>query len=181
MNRQEALACSCLAGMILALCALVAVSLWFALPREEVFSLGRVTDFPPGAPQYRVLRSDLAVYVVNLNGQLLAWDAQATAQYPYSCRIKWVALNNRFEDPCSGAKWCADGALADLRFAGYARSLDLYPLEITVEGEVLLHPFRKVPGTPLPEEVRREWQGVPDRFPLPEVYECKRPLRSPWP
>lgn len=179
MGRKEGMACSCLASIGLAVCVLAAFSLWFALPREEVFLLGRVADFPPGAPHYRALQPTLAVYVVNLDGQLLAWDAQATAQYPYSCRIKWVALNNRFEDPCSGAKWCADGALADLRFAASATSLNLYPLEITGEGEVWLHPFRKVEGTPLPEEVSREWRGVHDRFPPPEIYECKRPLRSP--
>jgi len=46
--------------VLLALCTLVAISLWFALSREEVFSLSRVTDFPPGAPHYRVLRPDLA-------------------------------------------------------------------------------------------------------------------------
>jgi hypothetical protein len=179
MNRNEGLAYSCLAGIGLALCALAAFSMWFALPREPVYILGHVGDFPPGEPQLRGLRPDLAVYVVNLDGRLLAWDAKPPLPQPCA-RIRWVEYSNRFEDPCSGAKWCADGSWADPRFT-YARSLDLYPLEITDGGDVLLHAFRKIEGIPMPEELRREWQGVYDRLPPDEIYYCQRPLRSPLP
>lgn len=166
---KEGLGCLWLATLAVAACAVCAVSVWFALPREPVIYLGQLEDFPPNQPVHRVLDADLAVYVVNLEGQLIAWDTQPAL--PRVCsRIKWITASNRFEDPCSGAKWCLDGTIADTRFVD-VRSLDRYALEVTGDGAVYLHRFEKIAGSPLQEEAGLIANS--SRFPPQGIYNCR--------
>jgi hypothetical protein len=153
----------------LTICLGFGLLVWFAQPQEPVILLGRLNDFQPNQPTYQALSTELAVYVVNLDGQLLAWDAWPAL--PKRCsQMAWVPFNHRFEDPCSGAKWCLDGTIADPRF-DQVRSLDHYKVEITNAGEVWLYPAQKIEGTPWPDEARFDVR--PNQLPPDEIYYCQ--------
>ena len=138
---------------IAALCgtmtAIGAAVFWAAIPRERVIPLGYKSDFPIGQPVYRALDPDIVIYLVNLDGQLIAWDGHPPLAQPCSL-IKWVPTTNRFEDPCSGDKWCLDGTIADSRYA-VARTLDRYLLEVDHNNRVWLHTSQKIRGTSGPD------------------------------
>lgn len=165
---REWLSCNFLAALAVAAGLLCAGAFWFALPREAAIRLGHISDFAPGPPHYRALRSDLAVFLVNRNGQLIAWDARP--RVAGMCRIRWVGINNRFEDPCTGAKWCIDGSIADDRF-GARQTLGQYTLEIEEGGEVFLHPSQKISGRPVSNAGGRARPG--DTLPPAEMYDCQ--------
>jgi hypothetical protein len=66
------------------------------------------------------------------------------------CLIRWVPINNRFEDPCSGNKWCLDGTIADNR-NGAERMLDRY--RVDMDGTVWLRPEQLATGMPMMTDV----------------------------
>ncbi len=152
---------------------LVALSWRFVMPATPRLYVGVIAEFPPGQPQLRNLTSDLAVYVVNRNEALWAWDA--TPAMPQPCaRYQWVAANNRFEDPCSGGKWCIDGSIAEVRLLD-AHTLTRYELDIDINGEVYLLPWRKIVGAPLAAEWRRS--HAVDWLPPDTIYYCQQVLK----
>ena len=132
---------------VLTVCGVVG---WALVPRERRLSLGPRSSFPIDRPEYRALDTQVHVFVVNLHGELIAWDASAAVDRPCSL-IKWVPANHRFEDPCTAGKWCLDGTVADSRIApGSAiRRLDRYRLEVDEAGNVWLYPDQKTLGTPV--------------------------------
>jgi hypothetical protein len=145
ISPRESLGCLWLATIGLTVCLGFGLFVWFVQPQEPVILLGQLNDFQPNQPVYQALSTDLAVYVVNLDGQLLAWDAWPAL--PKRCsRIEWVPFNHRFEDPCSAGKWCLDDTIADPRL-DQVRSLDRYEVKITNAGEVWLYPVQKIEGT----------------------------------
>ena len=131
-----------LAAAVLICAALV----WAAVPRQPRLALGPLRDLPTHQPEYRPLADNVAVYAVNLDGTPVAWDARAPVT-GNRCRYRWVPTNNRFEDPCSGNKWCLDGTVADDRY-GPVRTLDRYEVEVDRDGQVWLRPGRQATGTP---------------------------------
>jgi hypothetical protein len=150
MKRRELAGWIGLATLGVALLALCAVVGWSLLPRERLLPLGLESSFPLDQPQPRALERGIRVFVVNLNGQLIAWDAQAPVSRGTRCFYKWVPTNHRFEDPCSGSKWCLDGTVADDRY-GPVRTLDQFRLTVDRAGNVWLDPDKKLLGTPAVE------------------------------
>lgn len=136
------------AAVILIVLALV-ISFYFIRPRQQPVAVANLADVEPGKPLFHPVDRNLAIYLVRTQDRLQVWDAVAPNS---GCRIVWVAFNSRFEDPCSGAKWCADGTHADLRH-GEATTLRRYEHEVTPEGEILVYPLRKIDGEPLATEM----------------------------
>lgn len=134
--------------LLLAACVISAAAVWFALPREQPVSLGSIDDLNRYEPNYAPVSSDLAVFLIHTEEDIVAWSAISPRS---GCRVQWVESNNRFEDPCCGGKWCADGQVADRRYRGMP-SLARYEIEITRSGEILLYPWRMTEGQPLPEQ-----------------------------
>ena len=150
MRKRELASWVGLAALGVFLIALCAVVGWSILPRERRLPLGTQAEFPVDKPQARALDPGIHVFVVNLHGQLIAWDSKAPVTKGTRCNYKWVPTNHRFEDPCSGNKWCLDGTVADDRY-GPVRTLDQYRVEVDSNGNVWLHPDQIVLGTPAPE------------------------------
>lgn len=133
---------------------LAAVSFRFLLPHREPVRVASLGDLAEGKPLFRPIDRDLAVYLVRLGDKIQAWDAIVPIS---GCRIRWVAFNNRFEDPCSGAKWCIDGTFADLRHEE-ATTLRRYEVAVTDGGEIFIDPLSRIDGEPFPEELRVPYQ-----------------------
>src|SRR5258707_13830824 len=85
---------------LVALCGFVG---WSLLPRERLLPLGPQSGFPTDRPEYRALDPGIYIFVVNLRGELFAWDSNAPVAQPSSC-IRRVPTNFRFEDPPTAGK-----------------------------------------------------------------------------
>jgi hypothetical protein len=149
LNRRELAGWIGLATLAIAVMAACAVVGWSLLPRERRLALGAQSLFPVDRPETRAVDPGIHVFVVNLRGQLFAWDMNAPVEKGTRCFYKWVPTNHRFEDPCSGDKWCLDGTVADDR-NGPARTLDSYRLTVDANGIVWLYPDQLILGTPAP-------------------------------
>lgn len=149
---------------------LSAVMTWrYTIPTAPRIHVGNRAEFTTGAPRLHHLSATLAVYIVNLDGQFYAWDTEAAVPQPCA-QIHWHAGFNRFEDSCSGAKWCADGTIADGRIP-QTRTLTRYPLEISAAGDLYLLPWRKQQGDPSPA-LWHEPHAI-DWMPPTELYTCQ--------
>ncbi|MBE2239583.1 MAG: hypothetical protein IAE81_17470 [Caldilineaceae bacterium] len=158
-----------LAALLILLALLGMLLVRFLWPAPARYDLGTVAALRARAPQRRDLADGLVVYLVDLDGELVAWDA--LPPLPNGCGpLRWVASNNRFEEPCVGGKWCADGSIADVRFPD-ARTLTRYALAIE-DGHVYLNPQRREEGEPLAAAWRRSWP--PDWMPPDELYYCRQ-------
>ena len=154
------------AGIVLVI-GVAAASYWYFGPHSRPVLIANVADLATANPLFRAAETDLVVYVVQVEGQVKAWDAVSPLS---GCRFVWVPINRRFEDPCSGAKWCIDGEIADRRFKG-ATSLRGYDIDVKFNGQILLHPLARGAGEPLSPEL---W--VSDSKALQEaVVECGLP------
>ena len=150
LTRRERLAYVFLAALAASALLICAGLGWAAVPRERRVRLGTVEEFPEGKPAHFALAEYPPVYGVRLAGTPVAWDARAPVEGRSTrCRFVWVPTNNRFEDPCSGNKWCLDGTIADNRY-GPSRTLDRYALIVDPDGQVWLRPDRVVLGSPQP-------------------------------
>ncbi len=133
------------ATFIALIVSVAAVSYWYLRPHEEPVPVANDTDVETRVPLFRAIDDDLAIYIVRFDGELRAWDAASPVS---NCRFSWVAINRRFEDPCSGAKWCIDGTIADRRFKD-ATSLQSYEIDVHSNGQILVYPLRAIAGEPL--------------------------------
>lgn len=127
-----------LLSVLIAACGLAAVGLWFAFPREPVLSAGYVSDYTWEDPEYVAIQSDVAVFLDQTDGEIVALSATSPTS---NCRIKWVPINDRFEDPCCGGRWNRDGT----QIKGDPRSLGVltrYQIDVNSKGEILLYPWR---------------------------------------
>ncbi len=137
------------AAFIALIVSVAAVSYWYLRPHEEPVPVANIADLEPGDPMLRGVDSDLAVYLVHIDGEIRAWDAISPRS---QCRFSWVPINNRFVDPCSGEKWCMDGTIADRRFRD-ATSLQSYEIDVHSNGQILVYPLKKFAGEPLSPEL----------------------------
>ncbi len=145
LSRREFLYILWAAAFIVLIVSVAAVSYWYLRPHEEPVPVANVTDLESSDPLFRAIDDDLAVYIVRFDGEPRAWDAVSPVS---KCRFSWVVINHRFEDPCSGAKWCVDGTIADRRFRD-ATSLQSYEIEVHSDGQILVYPLKKIAGEPL--------------------------------
>lgn len=140
----------------------------FVLPRNDAVRVAALEELTPGQPAPFTLDSKMNLWLVRLDDTVHAWAALLPA--PVGCApLLWVAENNRFEDPCSGAKWCADSSLADLRFND-APTLTGCATKVRA-GAVYIWPLRPQPSALVTPPI-----SVPDAadwIPLEEIYHCK--------
>ncbi len=133
------------AAFIALIVCVAAVTYWYLRPHQEPVPVANVTDLETRVPLFRAIYDDLAIYIVRFDGELTAWDAVSPVS---NCRFIWVVINRRFEDPCSGAKWCIDGMIADRRFRD-ATSLQSYEIDVHSNGQILVYPLKIIAGEPL--------------------------------
>lgn len=131
---------------VLAVAAVVAILLSFALPQENRVVLGRVEDFPVRAEPYAFAAGDTHGFVTHAANGWAAYDSRTP--HLTGCRVEWVDQNGRLEDPCSGSRF---DALGRYTFGPALRRLDRYALEVTRDGRVLVDVGRELPVT------RAEW------------------------
>ncbi len=148
LTRREYLYVLWAGAAIAVLGSAIGISYWYLQPARDPVPLGHIAEVSRKLPLYLPISSDLAVYLVELDGEYFAWDAISPRS---KCRFSWVSINNRFEDPCSGEKWCMDGTIADRRFRD-ATTLFMYEIDILADGQMMLHPWNRVQGEPLPAD-----------------------------
>lgn len=124
LTRREFLYALWAAAFLTLMVGVIAVSYLYLRPHTEPVSVGNVADLEADDPLFSAVDADRAVYVVQLDGEIKAWDASSPVS---GCRFSWVAFNHRFEEPCSGAKWCIDGTIADRRLKMQQRSAATRP------------------------------------------------------
>ena len=108
---------------------------WFALPQFRPGEFGGVFTIDPGTlpavGSPPVVHSDGGFWLSNTQHGLLALSVVCVH---LGCLYKWAPVNNRFECPCHGSKYQADGTY----ISGPAgRSLDRYVITVvTPSGSV---------------------------------------------
>lgn len=122
------------ASMALLMAESAGAILWFALPRFRAGEFGGVFTIDPatlpqkGTPP--VVKPDARFWLSNTNAGLLALSVVCTH---LGCLFKWVPANNRFECPCHGSKFLADGT--KIKGLGPApRNLDRFVITVTTPG-----------------------------------------------
>lgn len=158
-----------LVGLLLVFIGAVVLFARAFAPPPTTLTLGQQTDFPPGTPVLVQPRRDLRVFVVRLGGEVYVWDrlpAGSTACAP----LVWVAHEHRFIDPCSGGKWCADGAVADPRIPGI-RTLTGHRAYVDPTGQLSITLNDRVGGHPLASRTATRYD--PTSLPPDEIYYCQ--------
>ncbi len=108
--------------------------IWFSLPRFRAGEFGGVFDLDPAAlpavGSAPVGRPEGKFWLSNTKDGLLALSMVCTH---LGCLFKWVDTNNRFECPCHGSKFQADGT--KIKGQGPApRNLDRFVVTVTKGG-----------------------------------------------
>ncbi|SRR5581483_8604833 len=122
------------ASMALLLAESTGTIIWFSLPRFRAGEFGGVFTIDPATlPQkgtVPVVKPDARFWLSNTNEGLLALSVVCTH---LGCLYKWVQANNRFECPCHGSKFLADGM--KIKGLGPApRNLDRFVITVTTPG-----------------------------------------------
>ncbi|MCC7358275.1 MAG: hypothetical protein IT317_02290 [Anaerolineales bacterium] len=124
---------SVLPVMLLA-CGVFAAWLFLTMQRPTAVYVGRLSDFPPSADPYFVDVDNDMLFVVNTGSQLLVLEPRFhTSDDIFNCDVKWVPTNERFEDPCSGAKFTPTGEWIEVSYLIKTidqRGLSRYPVEV---------------------------------------------------
>ncbi len=146
LNRRELAYYFFFATLVVLGTALLVGAIWMLRPALNRALVGEVADFPPNDQPYRVFVHGSPLYVVSAGGELMALYP-VVKKAVRNCRVVWVPINMRFEDPCWGAKF-------DLRghyLSGPAsRGLDQYPLRIE-KGQIWVDLSQTIPGAPVPD------------------------------
>ena len=150
LSRREFLNILWVIAFILLIITCVGVSYWYIIPRAEPVQVANIANLIPYHPVLRSMDSNLSIYLVQFDGELRAWDVGSPVS---GCIFRWNGVNNRFEDPCSGAKWCIDGTIADRRIKD-ATSLQGYGIDVSSDGQILVDPQKVIRGEALPIELR---------------------------
>jgi hypothetical protein len=145
-TRREFAYYSLFSALVVMGVALVVGLIWMLMPASEQVLIGAVSDFPPSDQPYRVFIDGSPLYVVSAGGELIALNPLIKKGPTRSCRVKWVPVNMRFEDPCWGAKFDVRGNYLD---GPASRGLDQYPLKIKTD-RVWVDLARPIPGAPRP-------------------------------
>ena len=120
------------ASMALLLAESGGAIVWFALPQFRAGEFGGVFNLAPGSlpavGSPPVLKPDAKFWISNTDKGLLALSQVCVH---LGCLFKWSDTNGRFECPCHGSKYQADGTY----ISGPAgRSLDRYIVTVTTPG-----------------------------------------------
>jgi hypothetical protein len=145
LNRREFTYYFFFATLVVLGVALLVGVIWMLLPAPNRTLVGDVADFPPSDQPYRVFINGSPLYVVSTGDELIALDP-VVKKLAKSCRVVWVPINTRFEDPCWGAKFDLRGNYLD---GPASRGLDQYPLRIE-KSQVWVDPSQTIPGAPVP-------------------------------
>lgn len=108
LNRQEATFYFLFAALLVLGLAVAGLVVWAVTPPSRYVHLGAVSDFPPGDAPYIFNSKSDWLYVVNTGDELLALNPRL-AIGNWNCLVIWINTNERFEDPCSGAKLSLTG------------------------------------------------------------------------
>ncbi len=128
---------------------------------KDAARIGLVADFEPNSIQTIFINTPgefvdpgtnkafttLALDVVrDERGDLRVFFARSTNSFfgvrtPRECVVKWDEQQQRFAEPCGGAKWTRDGKYAS---GPASRDLDLFPVQI--RQEELWIELRLIPG-----------------------------------
>jgi len=148
LKRQEFAYYVFFAALSLFLVAVVVGGIWFAIPRPQQVRIGKLTDFPPRSSPY-VVTSKVFVYVVNTGTEVLVINPRYTTDNgTWNCKVLWVPTNNRYEDPCSGAKFGLDGAWLPTAYQPpiiEPRGLARYAIQLR-NNEIWIEPAYSTPG-----------------------------------
>ncbi|MFN8487640.1 MAG: hypothetical protein U0350_08625 [Caldilineaceae bacterium] len=127
----------CIYLLLISLFTLIGTLMWiilrYALPQPKLVLVGNLADFPPSNEPYHYVNEKVDVYIVNTENKLLALIPQTPNLW--QCNIRWVNANNRFEEPCLGAKFALTGAYL---FGPGVRGLDRYPVRMTDTHQLLV-------------------------------------------
>lgn len=156
LNRQEATFYFLFAALLLCGVVLAAVLFWAvaATSSPPLTRLGTVDDFPPRSKPYYVALEEGRVWVVNLNGRLLALNADYSSDSDrFSCKemVVWVPTNSRFEGPCSGDKFALDGRWIKT-YSTEPHGLQQFPVAVR-DGAVWVDFSRPIEGDTIPSVV----------------------------
>lgn len=102
--------------------------LWFAFPRFREGEFGGIvpfTDSLPNAGDAPVFVASGRYHISNTPAGLLALYGVCTH---LGCLPKWAPTNNRFECPCHGSKYRANGTYIE---GPAPRGLDRFPVKVT--------------------------------------------------
>jgi cytochrome b6-f complex iron-sulfur subunit len=120
------------ASMALLLAETGGALVWYALPQFRAGEFGGVFQIAPGtlpavgaAP---INRTDGKFWLSNTDKGLLALSAVCVH---LGCLFKWSDVNHRFECPCHGSKYQADGTYIE---GPAGRSLDRYIVKAITPG-----------------------------------------------
>lgn len=134
-------------SMALSMAGSVGAVLWFAYPRFKEGEFGGLVPLaldkipPPGSNP--VERADVKLWLVNTDQGFLGIYKVCTH---LGCLYKWVDVNNRFECPCHGSKFQADGTYIE---GPAPRNLDRFVvIAVDADGNELARTDEN--GDPLP-------------------------------
>jgi len=108
--------------------ALVVGVLWMLLPPPPPTRVlvGSANDFPPNPQPYRILIEGKSFFLVRTDDLTQLIEPIVVASGYGQCALKWVPVNNRFEDPCWGSKFDLQGQW----LSGPPRRVYVHPAEI---------------------------------------------------
>jgi hypothetical protein len=113
ISRRELVGWCFGAALLLTPILLTGVVVWMAYPPAQVYDLGPTDNFVVGQPAGReVMTKDgqtVPLWVVHADDRWLIFLGRMKISPSWNCAYKWVPINNRFEDPCSGFKWALTG------------------------------------------------------------------------
>lgn len=122
------------ASLALMLTETAGALIWFALPRFRAGEYGGVFNLDPASLPTKgsspVGFSAGKFWISNTNNGLLALSMICTH---LGCLFKWVEVDNRFECPCHGSQFQADGT----KIVGHGpapRNLDRFVITVTTSG-----------------------------------------------
>ncbi|MEP7284604.1 MAG: Rieske 2Fe-2S domain-containing protein [Chloroflexota bacterium] len=134
INRREFLNYIWGASMALLLAESAGAIVWFALPRFRAGEFGGAFALDPASlPQKATAPIGFApgkFWISNTNDGLLALSMVCTH---LGCLFKWVPSNNRFECPCHGSKFEANGKKI-IGEGPAQRNLDRFVITVTTSG-----------------------------------------------
>ncbi len=133
----------------ISLTIIVGAMIW---PRPELITLGAVQDFSETPRQFSFNTRDgagITIWVVQTRRGWRAFDGQVRFG-AMKCFFGWQPVTDRFEDPCSGAKFARTGEYLDI-LAPYpywlARNLDEYRIFVE-NGKLIVNVSHRIEGAP---------------------------------
>ena len=115
ISRRELATWGFRAALPLTLIVLLGVAGWRLYPAIQNYDLGSIDKLSAGYPIHsHVITQNgqtVPVWVVHTTERWFVFAGRMKISEDWNCEYKWVPINNRFEDPCSGFKWALTGEL----------------------------------------------------------------------